>query len=237
MINKIKSRIRKIVFSFIAPPSINSYSQAGEDAVINFLFSDKKIKKITYLDLGTNIPDHGNNTFLFYTKQHRGVCVEADTTLIPSIRRARPEDRILNIGVSSSGESSAEFYIFDCKAINTFDKQEAEARAAHGNYKIEQVVTIPLKTINQIIAEEFNSRYPDLLSIDVEGLDLSILKSLDFEKYPIPVVCAETCQYSENHIRPKDHSIEEFMKTKGYMVYADTYINTIFVNKDWFYLS
>ena len=74
-----------------------------------------------------------------------------------------------------------------------------------------------------------------MLSLDIEGLDLEVLKSLDFEKYPIPVICVETCTYSENHIRPKDKTILEFVMSKGYEVYADTYINTIFVNKAWFY--
>ncbi len=35
-------------------------------------------------------------------------------------------------------------------------------------------------------------------------------------------------------MRPKDYKIFEFMNAKGYVVYADTYINTIFVNKAWF---
>ena len=88
--------------------------------------------------------------------------------------------------------------------------------------------------INTLIAENFDD-YPDLLSIDIEGLDLAVLKSLDYEKYPLPVICVETCTYSENHIRPKDPTIADFLSGKGYEVYADTYINTIFVNKKWFY--
>jgi len=96
------------------------------------------------------------------------------------------------------------------------------------------VVKVPLININKIIKENFTA-FPDFLSIDIEGLDLDVLKSLDFDQFPIPVICVETCTYSEDHIRPKDYSIAEFVISKGYEVYADTYINTIFVNKDWFY--
>ena len=113
---------------------------------------------------------------------------------------------------------------------------EAEKRETSGTYKIKEVVKVPLVTINQIIKENFPA-YPDFLSIDIEGLDLEVLKSLDFNKYPIPVICIETCVYSENHIRPKDLTIAEFIIPKGYEVYADTYINTIFVKTDWFYKS
>jgi hypothetical protein len=95
-------------------------------------------------------------------------------------------------------------------------------------------VQVPLVNINRIIEENFKE-LPDFLSIDIEGLDLPVLKTLDFQRFPIPVICAETCQYSENHIKPKDKSIENFLVTKGYFAYADTYLNTFFVNEKWFY--
>ncbi|MGB4938039.1 MAG: FkbM family methyltransferase, partial [Ferruginibacter sp.] len=88
--------------------------------------------------------------------------------------------------------------------------------------------------INDLIKNNF-AGYPDLLSVDIEGLDLAVLQSLDYEAYPVPVICVETCVYSETNVRPKDPAIAEFMVTRGYEIYADTYINTIFVNKHWFY--
>ncbi|HNW90496.1 MAG TPA: FkbM family methyltransferase [Bacteroidales bacterium] len=239
MIRALKNLTRKIVFRYIKPEikvryRLNTYSQAGEDAVLTFLFADKKKLSLTYLDIGTNEPDTCNNTYLFYTRGNRGVCVEADKTLIPKIKNIRPEDKVIHAGVSVSEMKEADFYIFDIKGISTFDKGEAERRIAGGTYKITRVDRVPLMTINQLIKENFDT-YPDLLSIDIEGLDLDVLKSLDFEKYPIPVICAETCAYGENHIRPKDKSIESFLVAEGYEIYADTYINTIFVNKNWFY--
>ena len=212
----------------------NSYSQVGEDVILSFLFADKKVTSINYLDIGTNMPSDCNNTYLFYMRGFRGVCVEADRSLIPAIQQLRPNDKVINAGVSVSGDSTADFYIFNLKGINTFDKAEAEKRGSSGIYRIEEVVKVPLVNINKLIKDNFTT-YPDLLSIDIEGLDLAVLKSLDFGSYPIPVICVETCTYSENHVRPKDLSIGEFIISKGYEIYADTYVNTIFVNKIWFY--
>jgi FkbM family methyltransferase len=234
---QIKQLIKKTVYSLISPPvTPASFSQAGEDAILRFLFADKKIGRISYLEIGTNVPDYGNNTYLFYCNGSRGVCVEADKRLIPDIRKVRPEDRILNVGVAARHEKEADFYLFDCKGINTFNKEEAQKRASSGNYKITGVVKVPLVDINSLISDNFD-RYPDLLSIDIEGLDLPVLMSLAFDQYPIPVICAETCMYSENHIRIKNTAVAEFMLSQGYEAYADTYINTIFVNKSWFYQS
>jgi FkbM family methyltransferase len=231
----LKQLIKKATYSIIPPPYVPpSYSQAGEDAILRFLFNDKGMTRISYLDVGTNIPNHVNNTYLFYSTGSRGVCVEADKTLIPEIARVRPGDKIVNMGVSTGNADVADFYIFDASGINTFDKEEAQKRAASGKFKLTATVKVQLVDINTLIRDQFD-KYPDLLSLDIEGLDLSVLKTLDFERYPIPVICVETCQYSETHIRPKDPTIAAFVCAKGYEIYADTYINTIFVNKSWFY--
>jgi FkbM family methyltransferase len=236
----IKRILRKVINTFL--PNFfnynnqvcNSYSQAGEDAILNFLFADKKLSKINYLDIGTNLPDICNNTYLLYQKGSRGVCVEADKTLIKRIVSVRPEDKVINAGVAVSEKAEADFFIFNVNGLNTFDKAEVEKRQTSGIFKVVSVIKVPLISINSIIENNF-STYPDFLSIDIEGLDLNVLKSLNFERFPIPVICVETCTFSENHIRPKDNSIIEFLSTKGYDVYADTYINTILVNKIWFY--
>lgn len=211
-----------------------SFSQAGEDAVVRFLFNDKKEYTVRYLDLGTSLPVQGNNTYQMYRAGNRGVCVEADTSLIPLIKKERPKDTVLNAGVTFDDSKEADFFIFNERGINTFDREEAIKRSQSGQFNLLKTVKVPLLNVNTIIAENFNTA-PDFLSIDIEGLDLKVLQHLDFNKYPIKVICVETCMYSENHIRKKDHSIKEFLTANGYEVYADTYINTIFVHKQWFY--
>jgi FkbM family methyltransferase len=229
MIQKIKKILKEIKFRLVNV----SYSQAGEDAILRFLFDDYGIRTISYLDIGTNSPTYGNNTFWFYKNGSRGVCVEADSTLIPEIVKKRPFDIVLNVGVSISNDTLADFYIFNQPAINTFDKSEAEKRLKSGKYKLEKIQKVNLKSINNIISDNFEL-FPDLLSLDIEGLDLDVLRSIDYEKYPIPVICVETCVYSENHIRPKDLEIINYLTSIGYFVYADSYLNSIFVNEKWF---
>jgi FkbM family methyltransferase len=211
-----------------------SFSQAGEDAIVRYLFDDYGLSNISYLDLGTNTPDYGNNTYWFYLNNSNGVCVEADYTLIKKIKKIRPKDTILNFGISTSSEKENYFYIFNQSDLNTFNELDAVEKSKSGRYKLLEKRLVKLKTINEII-QIYCPKCPDFLSIDIEGLDLDVLKSLDFDKYPIKVICAETCSYSESHIRKKNNDIIEFMISKNYEVYADTYINTIFVNKNWFY--
>ncbi len=234
---KLKYKIKLSLFNFIRPPFQNTtYSQAGEDAIVRFLLNDKGVTDFTYLDIGTNIPNYGNNTFLFYKKRKKGVCVEADSSLIPQIKKIRPNDIVLKYGVSIDDRKEAKFYIFDNSAINTFDSAEAKKRQLSGNYKLIKEEMTPLANINDIIKSNFHD-WPTILSLDIEGLDFDVLKSLNFDNYPIPIIIVETCEYSENYIRADTNDISTYMHSNNYFTYASTYINTIFVNKNWFYDS
>ncbi len=234
MFVELKDKIKKIVYRLIPPPYTNeSFSQAGEDCCMDFLFSELKINNPSYLELGVCNPVIGSNTYRFYKKGSRGVLVEADKTLIDTIKKHRPDDVIINAGIASGEKSEGELYIFDNNGYNTFVKEEALFREQNSLNKIIRVEKVSLKSINDIIKQQFKIR-PDFLSIDIEGMDYEVLKSLDYAKFPIPVICAETCTFSETHKKPKNRSIETLMLSKGYFVYADTYINTIFVNENWF---
>jgi FkbM family methyltransferase len=234
VLNNLKHTIKEAIYKIIPPPHTNeSFSQAGEDCVIDFLFIGLGIDKPNYLELGVCNPIIGSNTYRFYKSGAKGILVEADSTQIETIKKVRPNDKVINVGISCSGENTADFYVFDLQGYNTFDKEEAHQREKISAHKIVRIDKVKLKSINEIISENFSS-YPTFLSIDIEGLDFGVLKDLDTQKYPIPVVCAETCSFSETHVKPKDNSIKELMLSKGYMVYADTYINTIFVNENWF---
>ncbi len=234
MLKSIKHSIKQYIYKIVPPPYNNySYSQAGEDVVIDFLLREINLIRPHYLEIGVYEPKMGNNTYKFYERGARGVLVEADESLISFIQHVRKEDTILNIGVGDGSQKEADFYIFEAKGINTFSSDEALLRQKSGKFKLAKKTRVPLETINEIIYKNFKT-YPDFLSIDIEGLDLTVLKTLDFEKYPIPIICAETCEYSENHIRPKNPMISTFLESKGYFIYADTYINSLFVNKKWF---
>jgi hypothetical protein len=239
MPEKMKYFLFEKVVRFLVQPKylheLSTFSQAGEDAVLRFLFLDYGLDlgKVSYLDIGARHPTCGSNTFLFYSCGSKGVCVDADKDSIPLIKELRPRDTVLNVGITDVPETSGALFVMEGGG-STINKKEAEERASLGKAKIIETQNIPLMDINSLIKQNFD-KYPIFLSIDIEGLDLPVLKSLNFDIYPIPVICAETCVYSEKHIRPKDVTITEFMVSKGYEIYADTYINTIFVNKKWFH--
>ena len=211
-----------------------SYAQAGEDRVVNFLFSGMGIDKISYIDIGANLPVTFNNTYFFYKKGGSGVLIEPYQPYARKFRKVRPRDTVVTAAISDQ-PGEADFYIFSEPAINTLSKAEADIHAASGNYKLTEVKKTELVTIEQVIKREMNNQLPDLISLDVEGVDYAVLSAFDFAQYPVPVWIVETCSYSENHIKEKITRTIDLMQEKGYFVYADTYINTVFVHREWFY--
>jgi FkbM family methyltransferase len=223
----------KAGLSIVKTQARPTFSQAGEDVIVQYLFQSLKINRPSYLDIGTNFPVKGNNTYFFYSKGCRGVCLEPDPELFKLIQEKRPKDIVINAGIGLGDTKSAELYIFPhpYTGWNTFLKSEADQREIQTGIKVNQVRTLPLISINEVISNFFKP-HPNFISIDVEGLDLAILKTLDFEKYRPEVICAETITFDIQKGERKVSEIAVFLEAKGYFVFADTHINTIFCRQD-----
>jgi FkbM family methyltransferase len=207
-----------------------SYSQSGEDLIVKYIFDSIGISQPTYLDIGTHHPYYLNNTYLFYVNGSTGINIEPDIDLFEVIVKERINDVNLNLGIGiKSGEMP--FYKMSTTTLNTFSHEEAKRYEEKGFTIIEEM-NLPVVDINNVILKYSNNICPDFLSIDVEGLDLIIIKSIDFNKHFPIVICVETISFSENGNGIKDCNFEQFLSEKGYILYADTNINSIFVRKD-----
>jgi FkbM family methyltransferase len=211
-----------------------SFAHSGED-VLTRLFLGGNTKP-TYLDVGAAYPILGSNTYLLYAMGGRGVLVEPNVALIPDIKARRPRDTVLNVGIGVTDQKEADYYCYDREAgWNTFDKALADKRIATAGIRYDRVLKMPLIPINRVIAEHFGGKAPDFLSTDVEGLDLAILKSLDFDKYRPKIICAETIDEDWRRAVPvMSPETTEFLAGKGYEARAVTYYNTLYLDRSQF---
>jgi FkbM family methyltransferase len=236
-----KRFLRKMMRKYVVPDFQFTYSQFGEDAIIAFLFYQLGISKPTYLDIGANEPRLISNTYYFYEHGSRGVLIEPNPYLFKKLKSIRKHDVVLNTGIGFDGSTEADFYIFPdfASGLNTFSKKEAMHWAevgakGMGKIPIKEVIKLPLIPINDVMVKYFPDKAPNIISVDVEGLDLEIIKGIDFSKYKPEVLCVETMEYDENQESYKNYAVQEFLLGKGYEVYADTRVNTIFARKDIF---
>lgn len=192
------------------------YSAHLEDVILFSIAKEMLNNNFSYLDIGVCHPVVRNNTYLFYENGFtNGVLIEPNSEMYELSKIYRPLNKTVNVGVTG-GENSTLKYYYDVTrpGLNTFCQSLAKER------EITNVKDIPVININEIIKENFDS-YPDILDIYTEGMDFEILKSIDFEKYPIKIICAET---------DRDNNIYSLLKD-NYSLYASTLENTIYVKK------
>jgi FkbM family methyltransferase len=208
-----------------------SYAQAGEDLIASFVLRDiLRRPKGTYFDIGANDPIWLSNTYLFYRSGWRGVCIEPNAMLAKRIRRTRPRDLCVEAAVGIEGHGTADLYVMEPAGLSTFVKEDAERIQSEGGGSIQQVCNVSLIPVNDLIAKHF-TQAPDFVSLDIEGLDLAVLQSWDFRKCRPAVICVETLEYSATGVCRKLPEIAEYMCRQDYFAYADTFINTIFVDQ------
>jgi FkbM family methyltransferase len=206
-----------------------SYAQCGEDIIIEYVLTALGIDKVRYLDIGAHDPVYLSNTFYFYRQSGSGVCVEPNPALIKAFKTMRPSDVCLNVGVGEVA-GTADFFVMTTPTLSTFSRAEAERYQSYGTEQIERVIPIEIKSVNQVIEQYFDN-VPHLVSIDVEGFDLAVLKSIDFSRHRPQVICVETLTYAEDGSERKLDEVIAALKSNDYFVYADTHINTVAVDR------
>lgn len=172
---------------------------------------------------------------IFYRNGSRGYLIEPDPNLYNKLKKTRPNDSCLNIGIGNKN-TVANLYIMSTNTLNTFSKKEVEMyikNKSYGEQKIIDVVKIPIVTPKRLV-DEYIGFVPDCWSIDTEGYDEKIINSIDFEKHRPKVICIETIRCVDpNEIKKSSKVTGELLKA-GYFIYADTFINTILVDsKTW----
>lgn len=208
-----------------------SYSQSGEDIIIDFILSTVNYEGRNYLDIGAHHASYLSNTYFFYLKNHTGVCVEPDPILCDAIKNERPNDTCLQVGIDDKNQRSAKFYIMDPPTLNTFSKKEATIYQKYYPWtKIVKEVQIPLVSIKKIMTRYFSNGL-DILSVDTEGMDLEIIKGIDLQECRPKVICVETAVYLDEKTLTKNHEVINYLLENQYFIYADTFVNTIFVDK------
>lgn len=187
------------------------YSQFGEDIAINRFFSNQEVG--FFVDVGCFHPLFYSNTWKLYKKGWRGVNIDIDAVKIEVFDVRRPED--INISCAVSNQSGVIDYYQDgdYSLTTTIDKSFSEAR---GGYEKKSVIS---RTLTSILDDtEYKSCCIDFLSIDAEGNDLNVLKSLDFDRYMPRLIAIETEESILSNVQKSD--VYLFLLDKDYMMIA-----------------
>ncbi len=209
---------------------MRSYSQCGEDLIVNYVFKLRGVEHPSYIDIGANHPYFLSNTALFYEDGCRGINIEANPALFSSFRQFRPRDINLNVGVSDA-KGILEFHIMEDNTLSTFSVEERDHLLRNGK-KQASVAMIEATTVASILADHWGDKFPDFLSLDAEGTDLRILRSIEFDRYFPKIVCVEAAEYSATGTGARRSDVVDYLLAADYFEYASTNLNAIMVRRE-----
>lgn len=167
--------------------SDHTYSQHGEDLMLMNFSHLLHLEKPSYLDIGAYHPEQINNTALLYENGSRGINIEANPILIPAFHKQRPEDYQLCAGVGLKKGNFPFYMENDYSVLNSFEKVHIETQ----NIKINKVIYLAMITLKDVITDYCNGKFPDILLMDIEGMDYEVLSSFDFSQTFPKIICAE----------------------------------------------
>lgn len=226
-----------MLFKKSPPPhskhSSESYSQCGEDLIISFVAQQCGIDIKTYFDIGANHPFAGNNTFRFYLSGASGLCVEPIPSLAELILKSRPRDITLQKAIGSN-VGTIPFFVIEPSTLSTFDKDARDRALKTPGSSLLATQEVATTTLNALFSDY---GVPDLLCIDVEGGDMDLMKTWDLVAYRPPLLCAEDLEYSHERGEKKPVGITDFLVTQDYMLFADTFINRVFIDRKYWISS
>jgi FkbM family methyltransferase len=131
-----------------------------------------------YVDIGAGDPTEYSVTKLFYDRGWSGINVEPGPAFA-ELAAARSRDVNLNIAVALE-EGTRDFWISSPHAgISTFHP-EAMGDALPEGF-VHQKVSVECMPLRRILEEHLNGRAIDFMTVDVEGAEAEVIRSIDFK--------------------------------------------------------
>ena len=206
-----------------------SYSQAGEDIILGNLFQNKS--NGTYIDVGCHHPFRNSNTYLLYKMGWKGLCVDPGPKVGKLFSIWRPKDIFLNVAIAEQ-DGRSQLYIFNDPALNSLSTEQVVNYNNFEDFKLVEEITVPTTTLKEIYkAHESVLLDVDVLSVDVEGLDLVVLKSNNWVSLRPKVVVFEL--RNANLLNISDDQCYQFMNGLGYELYVKTENNLIMLDSNY----
>jgi FkbM family methyltransferase len=220
---KLRRFLREIKEEVLDIYSEKSYSQEGEDMILRRILGDKK--NGFYIDVGAHHPKRFSNTYLFYKKGWSGINIDAAPGSMAPFKKARTRDINLELAIAKDRRELT-FYIFNEPALNSFDEKLSYSRINDKFHIIEQR-TILTQTLEEILRENISHNQKiDFLSTDVEGLDLEVLQSNNWNMFRPEYILVECLNLDWTNFT-RD-SCCKFLIENGYIPFAKTVNTTIF---------
>jgi len=195
-----------------------SFAQSGEDIIADLELGKKKTG--IYIDVGAFHPKLFSNTYLFYKRGWSGVCIEPRPEAREWFLKVRSRDKFVGLGVGKE-KNVLEYFEFNDSATNTFSPEQAEKNIKEAKRKLLGKTNVAVMPLRDILASGgMEGKKIDLMSVDVEGMDLEVLQSNDWKKFRPGLIICEDLEF--DFLNPKSSGVVKYLLGLGYRLVAKT---------------
>jgi FkbM family methyltransferase len=213
--------------------AVEYYAQCGEDVIVLALLraialrEGLDLSRERYLEIGANHPVATSATWLLHRALGMtGVLVEANPRLIEPLRAHRPHDHVLHAAVHVGPGETIDLHVSNQSELSSLDADFVR-QWRQGVVGEREVVRVPAIRVDDLLSRHFPDRPPAFVSIDIEGMDLAVLRDMDAARHRPMILQAEP---SDHHHPHNTEAIADHLASIGYVVVARTEVNLISVD-------
>lgn len=188
-----------------------------------------QFEKGFYVDVGAYHPVKYSNTYHFYKKGWTGINIDAAPGSMTEFRKIRPRDTNIEVAISETPGMLTYYYQGAGSSMNTFSTEYLEQYKVAG--LVAKELKIEAKRLENILEQYAGNNYIHFMSVDVEGLEISVLKSNNWKKFRPYVIVLESYEHM-NDENNYDLEIRDFMSDKGYRLMTKTMTSIFFIRDD-----
>ena len=172
----------------------------------------------TYLELGALDGVRFSNSHLFeFGFGWSGVLIEPNPTSFAKLQQNRPNNMLHNFAVCSSPRHVHFIESGDGAVTGILEFMAPSFRAAWHGADVRELQkaakTIKCEPLRSILANDLGpARHIDFLSLDVEGAELEVLKTVDFKKQQFGIIFYE----ADEHNTLKNEMMKSLLEMNGY---------------------
>ena len=124
------------------------------------------------------------------------------------------------------------FFDHELSSLNTISKNHTLFLKEAFNKSNLKKRRIKTDTLNNILKKNRINKI-DFMNIDIEGNELEVLKTINFNKLDIKVICIEIVNYEiySKNIKSNKKKILTILKKNNYHLKFKTFVNYIFIKK------